>query len=59
MNGVHCIFYFVTTELLQLLNLSEFTVLTIFIALFLVYFLSKFVYESDVAVKTKTKKKLI
>jgi len=34
-SGVLCVFYFVATEIIQLLNLSKFTALTIFISLFL------------------------
>ena len=35
LNGVLCVFYFVATEIIQLLNLRKFTVLTIFTLLFL------------------------
>jgi len=57
-NGVLCIFYFVATELLQLLNLSEFTVLTIFIALFLGLFFVEICLRIRRSCKNKDKKEI-
>jgi len=58
-NGVLCVFYFVATEIIQLLNLSKITVLTIFISLFLGLFSVEICLRIKRSSKNEDKSKIV